>query len=302
MPIEDPNWPRADQWLASDDPDPQLIVAGVPTSVASLSPSAAYMTPGYLRRRLGRFSTFHSELGIDLWQVRVADIGDFEVRDLDMFLMPTALEHRARQLPECELKLFIGGDNAITRPLVKAVAADRITNIGLLTFDAHHDVRALEAGPSNGTPVRGLIEDGLIGEHVIQVGIHSFANSYEYRRYCNQKGVGICTVTQVEELGIDAVVTEALDILGARCEVIYVDVDLDVLDRAFAPGCPGSRPGGLTVRQLARGVEIAAGHPKVAAMDFVEVDPEVDPDGLTLDAAATVFLSAVAGFAELRGS
>lgn len=298
MPIDDPSWPRADQWLSSDDPDPHLMVVGVPTSAASLTPSAAHMTPAGLRRRLARFSTYQGEWGIDLRQLRVNDFGDFDVRDLDMYLMPTAVEHSARQLPDVPLVLFLGGDNAVTRPLVKAQAGDGIKEVGLLTFDAHHDVRTLDPGPTNGSPVRGLVEDGLPGNHVIQVGIHSFANSFEYRRYCDRVGIGVRTVEDVEREGIQKVVHESLEILAQRCDRIYVDVDLDVLDRSVAPGCPGARPGGLSVRQLAAGVRAAAAHPKTGAMDFVEVDPERDPDGLTLDAAATVFLSAAAGLAQ----
>ncbi len=71
-----------------------------------------------------------------------------------------------------------------------------------------------------------------------------------------------------------------------------------MLDRAYAPGCPGARPGGLTVRDLAEGVRRCAHNPKVASIDFVEVDPEADHDGLTLDAMAHLMLSAVAGYAE----
>ena len=66
----------------------------------------------------------------------------------------------------------------------------------------------------------------------------------------------------------------------------------------IAPGCPGARPGGLSVRDLAEGVRRCARNPKVVSIDLVEVDPEADRDGLTLDAMAHLMLSAVAGYAE----
>jgi arginase family enzyme len=94
------------------------------------------------------------------------------------------------------------------------------------------------------------------------------------------------------------VVSTALDRLAERCESIYVDVDVDVLDRAFAPACPGARPGGMTPRDLAEGVRVGASHQLVKWIDFVEVDAEADPDGATLDAMAHLFLAAVAGYAE----
>lgn len=297
MAIVDPLWPRADLWLASDCDDPDVAVVGVPSSTASLSPSHADRTPAELRRALARFSTYHGEWDVDITEVTVADRGDLPVHDLDMYAMPPAVAELAGTLPTVPLTLYLGGDNAITRPLV-GVTADDLQRIGVLTFDAHHDVRTLDLGPANGTPIRGLIEeDGLLGEHVVQVGLHSFANSLPYRRWCETQGITVYTMDTVEAWGIEDVVGTALDALDRDCEVIYVDVDVDVLDRAFAPGCPGARPGGMRVRDLAAGVRMCGAHPKVAAMDFVEVDPTRDHDGLTLDALATVFLAAVAGFA-----
>jgi formiminoglutamase len=131
---------------------------------------------------------------------------------------------------------------------------------------------------------------------VAQIGIHSFANSAEYRAYCDKAGISVVTVEHMERDGIRGVTDGVLSTLGERCESIYVDVDLDVLDRIFAPACPGASPGGLTIRQLAEGVRRCARHPKVRAMDFVEVDAEADNNGLTLDSMAHVFLSAVAGY------
>ena len=296
MPITDPHWPRADVWLAGDSSEPELIVVGVPSSKASLSPSRADLAPLEMRERLGRFSTFHGEWGIDFGNVPVQDLGNWPVSELGMEEMPPAVRELAEELPEVGLRLYLGGDNAITRPLVAAMGG--LDRVGVLTFDAHHDVRTLELGPANGTPIRGLVEEeGLPGENVVQVGIHSFANSATYRDYCKEKGIGVHTMAEVEGR-VDAVVAGALASLETRCDRIYVDVDIDVLDAAFAPGCPGARPGGMTIRDLAEGVRICASHPNVVAFDFVEVDPEQDRSGLTLDAMAHVFLAAVAGYAQ----
>jgi formimidoylglutamase len=263
-----------------------------------LSPSRADLTPLAVRDRLARFSTFHGEWGIDFGGITVSDEGNWAVSELDMHDMPNAVEQLSRSLPEVPLTLYLGGDNAITRPLVRAVAAER-GRVGLITFDAHHDVRTLALGPTNGSPIRGLIdEDGLPGANVAQIGIHSFANSAEYRAYCDDQGVTVLTVGDVEQRGIGSVVEDALTVLTAKCDAIYVDVDIDVLDQALAPGCPGSRPGGMRVRDLAEGVRRCARHDKVIAIDFVEVDAEADRDGLTLDAMAHLMLASVAGFSE----
>jgi formimidoylglutamase len=224
-------------------------------------------------------------------------LGNWPVSELDPITMLGELRRLAKALPEAALTLYLGGDNAITRPLV-AATSDDLTKVGLVTFDAHHDVRALDSGPTNGAPIRGLIEEhGLPGANIVQIGIHSFANSAEYRAYCEDEGITIVTIDDIEELGMPAVVDSALDRLGRSCDTIYVDVDVDVLDAAFAPACPGARPGGLTVRQLSDGVARCAAQPSVTTIDFVEVDASRDVDGRTLDIVAHLLLTAVAGFA-----
>ena len=298
MPIKDPHWPRADVWLAQDHPDPEIVVVGVPSSKASLSPSRADLTPLTVRERLSRFSTFHGEWGVDFGGVAVRDEGNWPVSEADMHDMPGIVEKMASTLPPVPLTLYLGGDNAITRPLVRAFSPD-LTRVGLITFDAHHDVRTLALGPTNGTPVRGLLEeDGLPGTNVVQIGIHSFANSAEYRSYCDEQGMGVVTVSELVSLGVDSVVDSALNRLADGCDAIYVDVDIDVLDRSLAPACPGARLGGLGIRELAEGVRRCARHPLVRAVDFVEVDAEADRDGITVDALAHVLLATVAGYSE----
>lgn len=300
MAISDPLWPRADTWLAADEPDPRLVVVGVPSSSASLSVSEAWRAPAAVRAVLGRFSVFDGETGTDLRSVRVADCGDWPVDGLDMHAMPPAVSARARDLSGGAVHAFLGGDNAITRPLVRGLADD-LGGVAVLTLDAHHDVRITDNGPTNGSPIRGLIEDGLPDGRVIQVGIHSFANSAEYRGYCDEHGIEVVTMATVDEVGAGWVVRSALDDLARRARWIYVDVDVDVLDRAFAPGCPGARPGGMTPRQLAAACRAAGEHPAVRAVDFVEVDPSRDRDDLTVMNMANAFLAFASGLARREG-
>jgi formimidoylglutamase len=297
MAISDPQWPRADRWLEAGSDEPDLVVVGVPTSSASLSPSDAWQAPAATRSALGRLSVFDSEPGTDLRTLAVADLGDFGVTGLDMHEMPPVAERAAAELPAEPVKAFLGGDNAITRPLVKGLAGGDLDTVGILTLDAHHDVRITDDGPTNGSPIRGLIEDGLPDARVVQVGIHSFANSAEYRTYCDEHGIEVVTMATVDEVGAAWVVTSALNDLARRCEWVYVDVDMDVLDLAFAPGCPGARPGGMTPRQLAAAVRAAGAHPAVRAADFVEVDPMRDPSGMTVLNMAQALLAFASGLA-----
>jgi len=296
--IPDPLWLRADAWLASQAAEPDLLVVGVPSSSASLLPSQAWRAPAAMRSALSRFSTFDGETGADLSTVAAADLGDWPVQELDMEAMPAEVERLARALPEAPARIFLGGDNAITRPIVRSMGDLSVT--GVLTLDAHHDGRTTDRGPTSGTPIRGLIDDGLPDRRVIQVGIHSFANSAPYREYCDEHGIEVITMATVDEVGAEWVVTTALDDLARRCDRIHVDVDIDVLDVAFAPGCSGARPGGMTPRQLAAACRAAGAHPSVRSADFVEVDPERDHGGVTVLNMANAFLAFASGLAGRR--
>jgi formiminoglutamase len=274
----DEDWPRASSWLASAAAEPTLRVAGVPVFEGAVTPSRYDLAPAAIRGRLAGLSSFDSERCVDLTRVAVRDLGDS--------LTPPVLGSSV-------LTVLLGGHNGVTWLALRAVPV--LTEWGLLTIDAHHDVRPYAPDQvGNGSPVRALIDAGLPGDHVMQVGIQGFSNSPVHRDWCEKQGV---TVLGPAEIGA---VDIWLDRLALRCAHIYVDLDVDVLDRAFAPGCPGSRPGGLTPRQLFDAAFAAGAHRSVTAMDIVEVDPSADPSSITVDAAALCLLNAAAGLATRR--
>jgi formimidoylglutamase len=298
---EDPLWPRASQWLASGGAADgrRLAVVGVPLSRTSISPSGAHATPAAVRAALRRFATYHAGLDVDLLDsVGVRDLGDLPVEELagEEALAAVDAGLAALDLSSDELVVLLGGDNAITRPALRTLLPD-LDGVGLLTLDAHHDVRGFHAGPTNGTPVRGLIEDGLRGENVVQVGIGDLTNSRDYRRWCDEHGIRIVSASDTRTEGVGEVVRRELDALAARCDAVYVDLDVDVVDAAFVPGCPGARPGGLLPTELLDAAVAAGRHPAVRAVDIVEVDATADPTGITVDLAAMCLLSVAAGLA-----
>ncbi len=293
----DPLWPRASAWLAdaSSVEQADVDVIGVPSSVASISVSDARSAPSAFRLALAGFSTFDSDRNLDLGGLVVADHGDVVLDDTSMVASQRDIAEAARSIETTGVRAYIGGDNAITRPLVRAMDRD-LASVGVITLDAHHDVRSLDEGPTNGTPIRGLVDDGLPGPNVAQIGIHSFANSAAYRAVCEELGIAVFTMDDVDRRGIGGVVDAALYRLN-HVDVIYVDFDIDVLDRAYAPGCPGSRPGGMTPRQLGNAAFALGRDQRVVAADFVEVDPARDRDGATIQAMVHTFLSFMAGVA-----
>jgi formimidoylglutamase len=296
---EDPLWPRASQWLADGGAHDgrRLAVVGVPLSRTSISPSGAHATPDAVRAALRRFATYHAGLDLDLLEsVAVRDLGDLPVEELagEAALAAVDAGLAALDVSSDELVVLLGGDNAITRPALRTLLPN-LDQVGLLTLDAHHDVRGFHAGPTNGTAVRGLLDDGLRGTNVVQVGIGDLTNSRAYRRWCDEHGVRIVSARDARADGVGEVVRRELDALAARCTAVYVDLDVDVIDSAFVPGCPGARPGGMLPAELLDAAVEAGRHPAVRAVDIVEVDATTDPTGITADLAAMCLLSVAAG-------
>lgn len=300
---DDPRWPRASAWLADstrrhhDDHSahparPDLVVLGVPAHRTSISPTGASETPAAIRAALGRYSTWLGSAGVDVGALRVLDLGD--IVEPDGPDGERATTTAVRQWPDVPV-LALGGDNSITY----AVAAGTYSD-GLVTLDAHHDLRD---GTSNGSPVRRLVEAGLAGARVVQVGIADFANSAEYAARARDLGITVIHREVLDRRPMADVMAEALDIAGSgEAGRISVDLDVDVCDRSVAPGCPASLPGGISAAQLRTAARAAAADPRVVSVDITEVDATADtPDQRTVRLAALCLLEVAAGVA-LRGA
>ena len=112
--------------------------------------------------------------------------------------------------------------------------ACRWIRVGLITLDAHFDMRDTSGGLGNGNPVRALREDGLPGRNIAQVGLAPFANSADMHRDAVEGGHLVITIAQVRRDGIEKAISAALDHV-AHCEAVVVDCDIDVIDRASYP-------------------------------------------------------------------
>jgi formimidoylglutamase len=272
-----------------------MVVLGVPLSSTSMTqPCAAHEAPAAIRRRLARMSTFHSERDVDLWDLRVSDAGDLPVQPTGKEIADTVAQLSAG----VPLALLLGGDNAITYPALLGLGGDELESWGLVTLDAHHDVRTYSGRPGNGSSVRALVDAGLPGNQVVQVGIAGFSNSVTYRRWCDEQGIDVITAAEVRFGSLEDVLTEAFDRLALSVDRIYVDLDVDVLDSAFAPACPGARPGGLTPVELMAAAFLAGNNRKVRAVDIVEIDVAADVGERTVDVAALCLLNVAAGLHE----
>lgn len=276
-------------------------IIGAPVRLGSITPGRSDLAPQAVREALRRFSTYDIETDVDLSVLEVIDSGDLPLADLTLeeAFDPISTRVCVDLNMDVEAVVLLGGDNGITRPgvhgLSETMRCHSLADVGLLTLDAHFDLRDTSNGLSNGNPVRALLEDGLPGGNIVQLGILGFANSKAYADVARDAGINFVTMEKVREQGIERSVTDALEYLSARAKTIYFDLDVDVMDRAFAPACPGARPGGLLPWQLHRAAWLCGQHPKVNVMDLVEVDPTQDVANITVMTMAACLLSFASG-------
>ncbi|MFF1632779.1 arginase family protein [Leifsonia sp. NPDC058248] len=299
----DPLWPRSGDWPSMDDvyADERIDLAllGIPTWRTSLSASGAGATPAAVRAALRYYAAFLSpDRSAPGLPPRL--LGDLGFADAGDVIEPDGPEGEGRAIAamadavsRASVTVAVGGDNALTVPAALGSWGDDLATAGLVTLDAHHDLRD---GVSNGSPVRRLIEAGIDGRRVVQVGIADFANSPAYAARAEDYGITVIHRDELHRRPIDDVMAEALDIAGSAGGPVHVDLDVDVCDRSVAPGCPASVPGGIAAWELRRAARVAGSWESVRSVDIAEVDATADaPDGRTVRLAALLVLEVAAG-------
>lgn len=299
-PSENRSW-RSIADLLGKDPSARIGLVGAPLGAFSISPGKCDLAPSTVRAALKRMSVYDVETEIDLRETRVFDAGDvgLDFPTLEAALAPLRdavfREHEKRALT-----IVLGGNNGVTRPAVHGVDP-ALKSVGVLTLDAHFDLRDTDGGLNNGNPIQALLEDGLPGSHISQIGIAPFANTRKAHNKAKAAGIAVRTLGECAERGFLAVLEDELARLSRLCAQIYVDFDIDVIDRAQMPSAPGARAGGIAVRDFFVAARRIAAHPKVRCVDLTEFDPSLDVSAIGALTAARWFAEILAGF-HLRGA
>lgn len=273
----------------------EVALCGAPMEAGSVTPGRCDLAPAIVRRTLKRFSTYDVETGAEL-DLRILDAGDADVAGVMPAEGFAAIQALARRCTiDHDLTLLIGGNNAVTRPAAHALGHP-LGEVGLITLDAHFDLRDTEAGLINGNPVRALLEDGLPGRNICQIGLAPFANTARMHRDALDAGIGVYPIADCRERGIKAVLAEALERLS-HCAVLMVDFDIDAIDRSQCPGAPGARPGGMPVDLFFAAARFLAAEPRVGLVDLTEFDPSLDVSDITALTAGRWICEVLAGWA-----
>ena len=289
---KDALWPSAASWLKpASEGSFDLGLFGVLASETSISATGANTTPAEIRVALARYSTFSWSQNQDLRDLTFADFGDSETPDSPNGESQT-MELAKKVSQNTKLSIALGGDNSITYAVMRGVFGEELANAGLITFDAHHDLRD---GVSNGSPVRRLIEAGLPGTSVVQIGINDFSNSPQYAARARELGVHVISRSAIRNRTAESVMDEALSILGNKS--LHVDIDMDVCDRSVVPACPAAAPGGISADELRQFAFLVGKAKQVRSVDITEIDAMADSaDGRTVRLGALAVLELANGF------
>jgi formiminoglutamase len=284
---EDAKWPRAHSLITSADSPVGLI--DVPASKTSISQTNADQTPKAIREALLRYSTYSYSTGKDLSNLSVQDLGAIKDPDQNEEQTTKAIKSAAK-----DLTIALGGDNSITYAVGLGVFGADLASAGLITLDAHHDLRD---GISNGSPVRRLIEAGLDPKRIVQIGINDFSNSAQYAQLASDLGITVISREMVAEIGIKEACNIALNVAGSAEGPIHVDLDVDVCDRSVVPACPAAAPGGLSAFELRQATRILASNELVRGFDITEIDASKDSDDQrTIRLGALLILEMLSGY------
>jgi agmatinase len=217
----------------------------------------------------------HLEAKVDAFEaLRIVDYGDAPVLPADPARSHAAIEQTVGEvLAASAIPIVLGGDHAIAEPDVRA-CAKRHGPVGLVHFDTHTDTGTEVFGVeiSHGTPMYRLVTEGLVDpKRYAQIGLRGYWPGEKELAWQGQQGITSIFMHDVRERGIEAVIEQAVEAVGEG--PVFLSVDIDVLDPAFAPGTGTPEPGGMTSADLLWACRRIASEVELVGADLVEVIP-----------------------------
>lgn len=294
----------------TDDVD--VAVVGVPFDGAVTNRPGARFGPGALREASAWFArSLSSNAQVvnlstgrhgSFEHVEIRDCGDISVGPNDVERTRENVEHAIEHIRQTSMPVILGGDHYLTYPAFTGVSKATDGTVGLVHLDAHTDLRdssELFGRHFHGSQMARLHESPhLDPENHALIGVRGY-DSPEFLETVERTGMTVYDDRAVRDDGIAHCVREALDTIAERVDAMYVTLDIDLVDPAFAPGTGTPEPGGITSSDLLRTMDILGERSDVAALDLVEIAPRIDPtDSTALLGAKAVVQFLEAQFAE----
>ncbi len=268
-----------------------LCVVGLPWDTSSTFRKGSKEAPPVIRKITSKLYDPFTEDGLDLTQIwRIYDYGDVEAA-ASTDEMRKKVHNVIRDLYNDELKfLFLGGDHLITYFSLSALAQLSKENWALIYLDSHPDLEEEYEGNryTHGSVVKRLVEEtSLHPQSVVEVGIRSFLPPE--RKFADEVGINLMSTVEFERLGPKGAARRIYELLPKDVERVYLSIDLDILDPAYAPGLGYPEPGGISTRSL---VDFIHGlkELEIFAFDIVELCPQYDSSSITAIGVGKIIL------------
>ncbi|MBM4236846.1 MAG: agmatinase [Firmicutes bacterium] len=260
-----------------------VAVLGLPFDGAASYRKGAAEAPDRIRSISNHIAPT-TEDGASLEHLKVLDLGNLLPSGLSQEAYFEVIEKKAAELFDCTFPTFIGGDHSVSIPLLRAAAKKWGSGLGVIHLDAHLDLCfELEGNRlSHGCTHRRIFEGGLLPfEQVWFVGIRSFET--QESNFLKDQPANLIKAMEIYEKGLPSAAARVVSSLQ-NCEAVYLTIDIDFLDPAFAPGTGTPKPGGFSTRELLAFLKHFAVLP-IIGFDLVEVAPPLDHADITSFAA-----------------
>ncbi|HLB67220.1 MAG TPA: agmatinase [Thermoplasmata archaeon] len=269
----------------------RIALFGVPYDRTCSFRGGSRFAPRAIREASYNFETFMMDHQRDLSDIAVADLGDTPSFGPTADMVQGVTKMASYVVRAGKIPIAIGGEHSLAPAVVRAFPKD----IGVIGIDAHLDFRDsyLNDPWSHACSAR-RIADHVGVEHVVYIGVRSY--SREEREDLERLGLSYVSVFDVHDRGIAAGVERAMKAINR--DKIYLTIDIDGVDPAYAPAVGNPEPFGLAPMQVKKLIGILAPH--LVGMDLNEVSPAWD-FGQTALLAARLIREAIAAMGEARG-
>jgi formimidoylglutamase len=285
---------------ATEAEDPLVALVGIPFDTTTLGRRGSRFGPDEVRTALAGLLCYDPGFDVDLARARpIADFGNVDVVQTDVAETWRRVSEVVSGLATRDVPLIaVGGDHGLTFPVLRGLAAAVDKPLGVISVDAHYDVRISHQGEvSAGVPFRYLLEHDpelVNGRNLVQIGAGGWRNSHRYATFLSDHGARVIPARELHRGDLDELVAEALEIAADGTDGIWLTIDIDGVDGSAAPGTGTPAVGGLTSVQLLEIVWAFGRHPKALGIDVMEVAPPYDHGSMTAALAATAILTFVA--------
>lgn len=272
-----------------------FVITGVPFDKTSTYRQGSKLGPAAIRSASQYIESFclQEEYSIDAAKLPIADIGDVTFESDSVRSMLTAVESVVAQIRQQDkIPILLGGEHTLTLAAVRALPRD----IVLVQFDAHMDLRdRFNDLEFSHACVQRRIAEQLGPDHLIQIGVRAVSKEeYEYAR--DQK-IRFYTSADVRKEGASVIAKRINDAIPPG-PPLYISIDMDVLDPAYAPAVGNPEASGLTTPELLSILRVIA--PRALFFDVNEITPQYD-QGRTAICAARIITTFLCIQAKRRG-